>query len=198
MASWREQHPDFDYFLFDDQSAEKFLSDHGMKDVLLAYQRAHEPAQQCDIFRLAYLSVFGGIYADADDRCLDAVGCFVPPDARFVAFQEDFGTLGNNFLAVAPEHPVINLALQLGVTAINRGDTDMLWLSTGPGLLTRAFAQLLASRETQLEDLGAVILDMGFTMRHIGLRCPARYKTTTQYWSRSLFKTEKAVRHAAN
>jgi tetratricopeptide (TPR) repeat protein len=187
MASWRERHPGFDYFRFDDRTAQEFLSTHRMLDVLNAYRRAREPAQRADIFRLAYLSIFGGFYADADDRCLAAVGSFVPPDARFVAFQEDFGTLGNNFLAVVPDHPIINLALQLGTNAINRGDADMLWLSTGPGLLTRAFAQLLARPESSLERLGAVILDMGFTMRHIGLRCPVRYKTTNRHWSRSTF-----------
>src|SRR5262249_31141648 len=102
-----------------------------------------------------------------------------------VGFQEDFGTLGNNFLAAAPRHPIITLALELGTNAINRGDTDMLWLSTGPGLLTRAIAQLLASPGGDLKYLGAKILDMGFTMRHIGLRCPLHYKTTTKYWNRS-------------
>jgi hypothetical protein len=187
MASWRERNPGFDYFRFDDRTAQEFLSSHRMADVLEAYRRAREPAQRADIFRLAYLSIFGGFYADADDRCLAEVGSFVPPDARFVAFQEDFGTLGNNFLAVVPDHPVINCALQLGTNAINRGDTDMVWLSTGPGLLTRAFAQLLARPSGSLERLGAVILDMGFTMRHIGLRCPVRYKTTIQHWSRSKF-----------
>jgi mannosyltransferase OCH1-like enzyme len=70
--------------------------------VLLAFKRAREPAQRADIFRLAYLANHGGFYADADDRCLASVGSFVPPDPRFVAFHEDFGTLGNNFLAVAP------------------------------------------------------------------------------------------------
>ena len=155
--------------------------------MLSAYRRAREPAQRADIFRLAYLAIHGGFYADADDRCLAGVGAFVPPDARFVAFHEDYGTLGNNFLAVAPGHPVIALALQLGTAALNRGDTDFLWLSTGPGLLTRAFAQLLARADCDLDRLGAVILDMGFTMRHIGFHCPVRYKKTVRHWSRSTF-----------
>ena len=28
----------------------------------------------------------------------------------------------------------------MAVTAVNRGDQDLIWLSTGPGMLTRAFA----------------------------------------------------------
>ena len=60
-------------------------------------------------------------------------------------YQEDFGTLGNNVIGAAPQHPVIGRALDLAVAAVGRGDRDILWLSTGPGLLTRAFAQTLAS-----------------------------------------------------
>lgn len=191
MTSWREHHPGFDYVHFDEHAAQVFLAENQEPQVLLAYQRAREPAQRADIFRLAYLSIHGGFYADADDRCLAGVGSFVPPDARFVAFHEDFGTLGTNFLAVAPRHPVISLALQLGTNAINRGDADFLWLSTGPGLLTRAFAQLLARQNVDLEHFGAVILDMGFAARNIGIHCPVRYKKTVRHWSRSTFGRKK-------
>ena len=144
MASWKQAHPDFDYVRLDEKTAQEFLEAHGMQDVLSAYRRAREPAQQADLIRLAYLAVKGGVYADADDRCIAPVGSFVPPDATFVAYQEDYGTLGNNFLAVVPEHPVIRLALQLAAEALNRGDSDILWLSTGPGVLSRAFAQLIS------------------------------------------------------
>ena len=110
MGSWKQANPDFDYVRLDEKTAQIFLEAHGMHDALSAYRRAREPAQQADLIRLAYLAVKGGVYADADDRCIAAVGAFVPPDATFVAYQEDYGTLGNNFLAVVPDHPVIRLA----------------------------------------------------------------------------------------
>jgi mannosyltransferase OCH1-like enzyme len=144
MNSWKALHPDFAYIRFDDAGARQFLSVHGLADALQAYRDAREPAQRADIFRLACLAIYGGVYADADDRCLAHVASFVPADAEFVAYQEHFGTLGNNFLAVTPEHPVIRLALQGACEALSRGDSDVLWLATGPGLLTRAFAQVLS------------------------------------------------------
>jgi hypothetical protein len=49
-------------------------------------------------------------------------------------------------MAATPEHPVILGALELGAAAINRDDTDLIWLSAGPGLLTRAFAQVWAEQ----------------------------------------------------
>jgi mannosyltransferase OCH1-like enzyme len=188
MNSWQIAHPDFQYIRLHDETAEHFLQEHNLLAELKAYRRAREPAQRADLLRLAYLGVHGGFYIDADDRCLAPVTSYLPADATFVAFQEDFGTLANNFLGVIPNHPVIKHALQLGTEAINRGDHDFLWLATGPGLLTRVFAQFKCRPPKDLPDLGEpTILDMAHTARHIGIHCPVTYKKTERHWSRTNF-----------
>jgi tetratricopeptide (TPR) repeat protein len=187
MRTWRTHHPDFEYLLFNDQTAQQFIRRHHHGAVYSAYLRAGEPAQRADIFRLAYLSVHGGVYADADDRCLESVNTFVPGDISFAAYQEDFGTLGNNFLAVEAGHPVIQHSLELATEAINRGDSDFLWLATGPGLLTRAFAQYVAST-TDDWSKSTAIFDMGELQSHIGIHCQVRYKRTKKHWSRTSFQ----------
>jgi len=199
MSSWREAHPGFDYVRLDDRTAQEFLEAQGMLDVLRAYRRAREPAQRADIVRLACLATLGGFYADADDRCIAPLGSFVPPDATFVAYQEDYGTLGNNFLGAVARHPVICLALRLGAEAINRGDADFLWLSTGPGLLSRAFAQII-SRPTADESvhLDATIFDLGSINRRIGAHCPVLYKKTIRHWSRASFGGKKQIYFTQN
>jgi tetratricopeptide (TPR) repeat protein len=188
MRTWKNAHPDFDYARLNDQSAQEFLAAQGMLDVLNAYRRAREPAQRADIVRLAYLAVHGGFYVDADDRCIVPLGSFVPPNAVFATYQEDFGTLANNFLGIVPGHPVIRLALQLATKAINRGDSDFLWLSTGPGLLTRAFAQVVSRAKSEMSEHAApTIFDLGFIAQRIGLHCPVRYKKTERHWGRTSF-----------
>jgi mannosyltransferase OCH1-like enzyme len=165
-----------------------------MRDTLRAYRRAREPAQRADLIRLAYLAVHGGFYADADDRCRAPLGSYVPRDASFVTFQEDFGTLGNNLLGAAPSHPVIELALELGTEAINRGDHDFLWLATGPGLLTRAFAQIISRPAGEMPEMAdPTILDMAFTAKRIGFHCPVSYKRTQRHWSRSSFRRRRSA-----
>ncbi|HET9020174.1 MAG TPA: tetratricopeptide repeat protein, partial [Acetobacteraceae bacterium] len=144
MQSWPAKNPAWRYIRFDDAAALAFLRERFAPEVAQAYARARTPAMKADLFRLAYLAAEGGCYVDADDRCLRPIEELLPPRAGFVAFQEDIGTLSNNFLAVAPLHPAIVLALDLTVTAVNRGDEELLWLSTGPALLTRAFAQAVA------------------------------------------------------
>jgi hypothetical protein len=187
METWKVAHADFAHVRLDDAAARQFLREHRLDDTLAAYRRAREPAQKADLIRLAYLAVAGGFYADADDRCLSHVGAFVPAAATFVAFQEEYGTLANNFLGAAPGHPVISLALRLATQAVNRGDSDLLWLATGPGLLTRAFCQSLLSGGVSTERPTTAILDLGLVRRHIGMHCSLPYKKSLRHWSRSSF-----------
>ncbi len=73
--------------------------------------------------------------------------------------------------------------------AIERGDSDMVWLLTGPGLLTRAFAQVMIEGGAEAAPESAPgrsrILELWEAQRVIGIHCPARYKRTAQHWSRA-------------
>ena len=183
MASWRARNPDHDHQIFDDARARAWLETHYPPEVLLAYRRSREAAQKSDIFRLAWLARQGGIYADADDRCLRPLATILPAGARLVLSQEVLGTAGNNFIAVTPGHPVIELALVLAVNAVNRGDNDGVWYSTGPALLTRALARVLtADGNVQMGD--TVILPLRGLFKAVAIGCAAAYKATDQHWSR--------------
>ena len=189
MRSWPEQNPQHAYTRFDRAEAEAFLAAHCRPAVAQAFRRAGAAAMKADLFRLAWLFSQGGVYADADDRCLRPLSALLPAEADLVAYQEEYGTLGNNFLAAAPFHPVIGLALDLAVAAINRGDDDLLWLATGPGLVTRAMAQTLASSCVLPRDwLGrTAILQRHELARGVAAHCQAAYQSTRHYWPRAAF-----------
>jgi hypothetical protein len=198
MRSWREMNPAHAYCRFDDAGAQVFLAEHCAPAVLAAYRRAEHPAKKADIFRLAWLFIEGGVYADSDDRCLAPLSATLPAQAGFVAYQEEYGTLGNNFLAARPGHPLIGRALQWVTEAVNRGDTDMLWLATGPGLLTRAFCGTLAEAPDPAEWLRSVaILERGELARFAAIHCWAQYKVTARHWSRSLFRRRTLLQGVA-
>ena len=194
MRSWQERNPTHRHLCFDTGSALAFLTARCPPEVALAFRRAREPAQKADLFRLAFLFAEGGCYADADDRCLRPIGELLPQAVRFAAFQEEYGTLGNNFLAAAPLHPVLGTALELAVTAINRGDEDMIWLATGPGLITRAFAHTLAASKLApgpwLERTR--ILDRHELERVVATHCAVGYKQSRKHWLRASFGQPKA------
>jgi tetratricopeptide (TPR) repeat protein len=172
MQSWRDQHPDWDYQRFDDQKAREFLSSRHPSGVLSAYQHAVQPAQKAEVFRLAYLAAEGGFYAEPDDRSLASLESIVPAHARLVVFQEQYGAIAGNFLGAVPGEPMIVKALDLAVQALNRGDHDVPWFSTGPGLLTRAFAQVHADEETS-EGLpgGSLVLDRAQWSEAVAVHC---------------------------
>ncbi|MFH0296323.1 tetratricopeptide repeat protein [Bradyrhizobium sp. 31Argb] len=193
MKSWQELHPTYQWKCFDDQKAFAFLNEHYGREIVDAYFRAPFPAQKADIFRLAFLVARGGIYADADDRCLVPVDSFIRPDATLVVHQENYGSIGNNFIAATPEHPVLARALELAAAAMRRGDRDLIWLSTGPGLLTRAFAQEWAAQRPVGLLRRTQVMNLGELQRSVGIHCPVRYKSTELHWSRSAF-AKKALR----
>lgn len=146
-------------------------------------------AKKADLFRLAYLFAEGGYYADVDDRCGAPIATVVPPHARAAFFQDEYGTVGNNFVGAVPGHPIIGLALDLAVEAIARDDRDVLWLSTGPGLLTRAFAQTLARSSLNWGRWldATVVLERGELARAVRVHCACAYKQTDRHWSRTAF-----------
>jgi hypothetical protein len=84
---------------------------------------------------------------------------------------------------------VIVRALQNAVTAVNRGDADVLWLSTGPGALSRAFAQVFAERTADSAALldNCYLLDHNELLRVCHVHSRAAYKTTASHWSNTAF-----------
>ena len=153
---------------------------------MAAFDRAAEPAMQADIFRLAYLFHEGGYYIDADDRCIAPISTLDPGDRDLILYQEDFGTVGNNFIGVRPQHPVMENALASAVTAVNRGDADIVWLATGPALLTRSLAVYLA--ENLPERLArTLIVERHELFRIAAVHTMTAYKHSKKHWTRTTF-----------
>ncbi|CAH0306237.1 tetratricopeptide repeat protein [Roseomonas sp. CECT 9278] len=189
MQSWEAAHPDHAYRRFDTASALAFLRENCAPEVARAFREAREAAQAADIFRLAWLTVEGGVWADADDRCLAPLSGLIHPETTLLGYQEDFGSIANNVLAAAPGHPAVTAALRDAVTSVLRGDQDMIWLATGPGLLSRCFARHLAilpeQPEAALRDTR--IATRAEMQRCVAMFCAAGYKQTKRSWSRRAF-----------
>lgn len=119
--------------MFDDARAVAFLLARHPGEVWQAFRLASHPAQRADVLRLAWLALEGGIYIDADDRCLGRLDAFVPPAPPSRAIRRP--TPPSRTTCSAPRrarHPAITRALDLAVTAISRGDSDIVWLYDRP------------------------------------------------------------------
>jgi len=193
MRSWRAHNPGYEHHVFNEVTAHGFLAARFPESVPRAFLRAREPAQKADIFRLAVLAAAGGVYADADDKCLQPIDSIVPETAELVVYQEDHGTLGNNFIAARPGQKMLARALEMAVTAVNRGDGDIAWLATGPGLLTRAFGQRFAPGAAVALPAGVVVLDRRELFQAVAIHCAAGYKRTERHWSNTAFARRRGV-----
>jgi tetratricopeptide (TPR) repeat protein len=173
------------YRRWNDASARRFLQAHAEPAVLRAYREARHVAIRADIFRLAVLHAEGGVYLDADDRCTQPIETLLPATARAVFYQENTGSIGNNFLAAAPGHPLIAAALDQAVEAVLGGAGESAWLATGPGLLSRVVAGALA-RDRALRvpaDMHVVPL---WVFRGTVQACrSAGYKRSAKHWPRA-------------
>ncbi len=124
---------------------------------------------------------------DADDQCPASLRNIDSGTADLQSYQEEnIGATGNNFIGAAPEHPVIVAALEKSVGAIKRGDSDLLWLSAGPGLLTRQVAAYLVG--DLKPRLGKTVILRSFEIeKSIAVWTLASYKHTQKHWSRTTF-----------
>jgi Tfp pilus assembly protein PilF/mannosyltransferase OCH1-like enzyme len=194
--SWQRHHPDYAYRRLDERQAREFLRQHYPETVLRGYLRCQHAAQKADVLRLALLACHGGIYADADDYCLQAMDALLAGNTQLVLWQEPMGTVGNNFIAVTAGHPVIAHALEQATEALIRGDNDSIWLSTGPGLLSRSLALYLASQwpARPPSELGVQVLTKPELMRFIAIHGKLAYKSTQDSWLIKEFTRNNRIR----
>jgi tetratricopeptide (TPR) repeat protein len=174
--------PDFTYSLFNQQTARAYLAEKGETRALRAFRLATHPAGKADILRLALLWHEGGVYMDADDLCLLPLSEALPLNRRFVGYQEYFMSVGNNFLAVRPGEPAIRSALDDAATAFDGPQGESLWLSTGPGAMTRAVARHLVTTEGELAE-GVQLLTAGQLRGFVVSHMPLSYKKSDRHWT---------------
>jgi tetratricopeptide (TPR) repeat protein len=173
------------YTRWDNQSAITFLRGCPNKISHHAYRAARHTAMKVDIFRLALLFYEGGVYLDADDFCNTTIENLLKGDAELVFQQEDCGSIGNNFIAARPLHPMIGAALAEAAKATLTGAAESVWLVTGPGLLTRVLASAIALESELRAPRGVHVLPQSEFRQVIRPGRRASYKTTRRHWSRA-------------
>ena len=69
--TWKEQHPDWTYIFWNGEKIDAFMAGHAeYRDVYNSYPYA---VQRWDMIRYLILYEYGGIYADLDYECIDAL-----------------------------------------------------------------------------------------------------------------------------
>ena len=181
MASW-EAADGVSYYRFSRPSASVWLRSRLGEDWQTAIQAARSPAEQADFFRLAWLMLEGGIYADSDDRLIGDLSDLLDGSRGLTVFREPLGLLANNVILAPPMHPAIVWAAHAAKRALLERHNDNTWTKTGPGLMTRAVAWYLDQPQQDCHDLRIVPLHALGRWVQVHVKLP--YKRTINYWNR--------------
>ena len=182
MRGWAEAEG-FSYARLDRLGALRFLNEELGREWAAALRLAQHPAEESDFFRLCWLVVRGGIYADCDDLLVGSPAGLIAGERGLVVFRESRGTIANNLLLAEPAHPVLVHAAVSAKQALLRRDNDSVWSKTGPGLLTRVVAAACAEAAARHARPAVTIHPFHRAGRHVRSHIPLDYKKTARYWN---------------
>jgi Glycosyltransferase sugar-binding region containing DXD motif len=185
LATFGAKNPDMSHRIFSEPTAERFIEAYYGRRELEAFRACGLPAMQADYFRYCAVLALGGIYADADYRCLGSLrplveGCesghiFFNHTAR-IAQQ----VINGFFVFPAPGHPLLRLALDVATANIETRLAERVWpvgapvhqavgFTTGPGIFSFLyFLWALGSFEALIEGWsGRKLEPFALTMRDV-------------------------------
>ena len=183
MQSWVKHHPHAFYECFNDETAQAFLRRHAPLRVRQAFREARHPAMRADLFRIAYLVVQGGIYADSDDVARCPTDHLLEGGEQLVLLQEDLGTIGNNWIAAVPQHPWLIALRDHLVEQVLARQGGNVWFTTGPAAVTHHFTQFYGEslRAGGIPE-GCRIVTAYELSKSVAMHLPRRYKSTAKHW----------------
>lgn len=185
LDSWeRLRGEGFEFRLFDDRSAELYISEHYGAREREAFGRCRHPAMRADFLRLCFIFAEGGFYVDADDvlapgdgwRTLFAdnrlkvqplaydiaTSSMVAPDAiwnRELPTASRIFYVNNDPLAAPGRHPVLRLALERATgRLLETTGLPEIQETTGPGNLTAVLARHVHARLADGAPLDVALL----------------------------------------
>jgi hypothetical protein len=140
VAQWvedcRDRNPEFEHVLLNEATAQDFIARHYGPRELRAFRSCAVPAMQADLIRLCVIDTMGGIYLDADSRCVRPLSELIAtaPHAMMMTFMH---SLINGFLMFRqPHHAFIRCCLALALDNIEARRFRNVATSTGPGIFT--------------------------------------------------------------
>jgi Glycosyltransferase sugar-binding region containing DXD motif len=136
-TTFRELNPGLGHRIFSETDAEELIKLNFSARELAAFRACAVPAMQADYFRYCAVLTLGGVYADADFRCL----CSLEPllqatPGGLLARGPRNQVLNSFFVFSVPGHPLLQLTLDLATANIEGRIGERIWHVTGPGIFT--------------------------------------------------------------
>jgi mannosyltransferase OCH1-like enzyme len=180
MASWRTD-PQFVYHRYCSESAHAFVQDRFDRRTLAVLELCAVPAMQSDVFRLCWLFEHGGIYVDADQGNRGRNETFTDTTVRGHLFFRNpaRGIIVNGLMSFFGRHdPLVGALLERVSVTVDRRKGNSVWRATGPGVISKLFAQLGSDHPLFRNVRIHGVMDLVHAMKFV--RC--EYKSSTTHW----------------
>lgn len=154
---WKLNNPTYEYYLFDAQERQQFISENYDAVVLNAYNSIIPGANKSDLFRYCYLYIHGGVAVDIDTLCIGKLDDFLLPNIDLVVpidfnKNKDEGEHNLAFgaiLACTQKHPAILDCIQRIVYNVHNNIVPPSRLDfSGPGAIGRSVNKFMGNEET--------------------------------------------------
>lgn len=132
MKTWKEHHPDWQYYLWTDADCAQF---NFFNQYL--FDKAINPGEKSDIWRYEILEHYGGVYVDIDMECVKSLDELHEMFDFYVGLQPlDTGyvQLGIGIIGACPHHPILQHAIQ---ALPSQEKEHQIIVKTGPLFFTR-------------------------------------------------------------
>ncbi len=140
LESFREHNPGIPHMVFDESTAEELIAKRLGGREVAAFRTCAVPAMQADYFRYCAALAMGGVYCDADVRCVAGLRATIPPPGEARLFRRPHGAVVNGFFALgSPDHALLDLTLEIATVNIERRSWNEVYMATGPALWTALY-----------------------------------------------------------
>lgn len=137
-ATFRSHNPDLPYRLFSEREARELIAARFGPRETAAFDACAVPAMQADYFRYCAVHALGGVYCDADFRCLRPLRELIAasPGGRLFRRDPPGYLLNGFFLFPGPGHPLLRLALDVATANIEGRVGEKVQMVTGPWIFS--------------------------------------------------------------
>jgi Glycosyltransferase sugar-binding region containing DXD motif len=158
LTTFRERNPDRPHLVFSESTAEQLIEEHFGSREVEAFRACAVPAMQADYFRYCATFALGGVYCDADHRCIASLRPLIPTPGGGHLFLRPSGAIINGLFAFgSPRHAFLELALEIATVNIERRRFDRVYFTTGPPIFTSMYwLRRLGSFDALFERAGRI------------------------------------------
>lgn len=113
IRSWLDKNPEYQWYYFDDERCRRFIQDHFTEEFYQMYISLPIGVMKSDVWRIAVVYIYGGVYADLDTLCIQPIDSWTQDQDLVVSVEPPtVDSIANFCFAAKPKHPALKLCLE--------------------------------------------------------------------------------------